>query len=97
MPLGMALHNHATLKRLTRLQLLPPINRTDLHTNHVLVSVLRLEVTHALRLLDPGIPDDAVFKIVADDVQARLAVLEDRCRGLLDRLVDAVSFAGNRE
>ena len=73
----MALHNLPALKRIPRLQLLPPIHSPNLHTDHILIPIVRLEVRHALRLLDPRIPYHAVGEVVALDIESRLAVLED--------------------
>lgn len=71
------LYKHTTLPHLALLQLLPAIYGSDLDTDHVLVAVVRREVTHRLRLLDPRIPGDGVLDVVANDVKARLAVLKN--------------------
>jgi hypothetical protein len=91
----MALRNHATLESLTPLQLLPPIHSTDLHADELLVRILRPEISHGLRLLDPGVPHNSVFEVVADDIEARLAVLQHGSGVLLDGFVDAVGLAGD--
>lgn len=93
----MALNNHAALERVTRVQLLPPIDRTHFHTHHVLVPVLRLEVSHAFCLLDPRVPDYGVDQVVADHIESWLAVLQDRGGVLLDGGVDAICLAGDGE
>lgn len=91
----MALRNHTTLERLTCLQLLPSIDRTNLHADELLVRILRPEVGGGLRLLNPRVPHNGVFEVVADDVEEGLAVLEHRGSVLLDGLVDAVGLAGD--
>jgi hypothetical protein len=91
----MALANHATLESVTRLKLLPSIDSADLDANELLVRVLGPEIGHGLRLLDPRVPHDGVFEVVADDVEARLAVLQHRGSVLLDGLVDAVGLASD--
>ncbi len=93
----MALQDLSTLERLTRLQLLPAVHSTHLDTDHVLVAIVRLEVTHALRLLDPRVPDYAVHNAVSLDIKTRLSVLHDRGDVLLDRLIDTIDFAGDAE
>lgn len=90
-----AFGNHAALKGLTSLQLLPSIDGTDLHANESLVRVLGPEVGGGLRLFDPGVPHDGVFEVVADDVEEGLAVLQHGGGVLLDGLVDAVGLAGD--
>jgi len=70
-----ALGDHATLERITRLQLLPSVHSTDFNADELLVCILRPEIAHGLCLFDPGVPHDGVFEVVADDVEAGLAVL----------------------
>ena len=66
-------------------------------THHLLIPLLRLKVAHRFRLLNPRVPDNGVFEVVAHDVQRGLAVLDDGGGVLLDGGVDAVDFAGDRE
>lgn len=91
----MALRNHTTLKCLASLQLLPSIDRTNLHTDEPLVRILRPKVGGGLRLLNPRVPDNGVFEVVADDVEEGFAVLQYGGGVLLDGLVDAVGLAGD--
>lgn len=93
----MTLDDLSALENLPWLQLRPPIHRPDLHTHHVLVPIFWLEVAHRLGLLDPRIPRYGVLEVVALDVEAGFAVVQDRGRVLLNRLVDAVDFAGDAE
>ena len=90
-----ALCNHATLKGLAGLQLLPSIDSADLHADKSLVSILGPEVGGSLGLRDPRVPHDGVFEIVAGDVEEGLAVLQHGGGVLLDGLVDAVGLAGD--
>jgi hypothetical protein len=89
-----ALDQLATLPNLALLQLLPPLDRANLDADHVLVAVVGREVAHSLCLLDPRVPGDCVLDVVADDVEAGHAVLEDGGCVLWDSLVDAVDLAG---
>ena len=62
----------------------------------MLVVVIGREVAHGLCLLDPGVPDDGVLEVVAHNIEAGLAVLDDgggvlRDVGILDFLV-SVAF-----
>lgn len=91
----MALNNHTTLKGLTALQLLPPIDSADLNAHELFVRVLGPEVRHGLGLGDPRVPHDRVLEVVARDVEQRLAVLQHGGGVLLDGLVDAVGLAGD--
>lgn len=91
----MTLHPHPTLKSITGLQLRPPVHRSHLHTQHLLIPVLGLKVIHRLRLLDPRVPHHAVHQILTLDVETRLAFGEDGGGVLLDGLVHAVDFAGD--
>lgn len=92
-----ALHNHTTLKSLTTLQLLPSIDGADLDADEVLVRILGPEIGHRLGLLHPRVPDHGVVEVVADDVEERLAILQDGGGVLLDRLIDAIGLAGDFE
>lgn len=93
----MALDDLPTLERVARLKLLPPVHGADLNTDHVLVALVRLKVTNALCLLDPGVPHYGIYQVVTDYVKARLAILEDRSGVLLDVLVDPIGLAGNAD
>jgi hypothetical protein len=91
----MALRDHATLKCLSSLKLLPSIDSANLNTDEPLVRVLRPEVGGGLCLLDPWVPHNGVFEVVADDVEERLAVLQHGSGVLLDRSVDTIGLAGD--
>jgi hypothetical protein len=93
----MRLHGLPALERLTGLELLPPINRTNLDAHHLLVAVLWLEVAHALSLLNPWVPHHAVVETFTDHIEARLAVLSNGRRVLLDRLIDTIDLACNSD
>ena len=73
-PLEMTLKDLPALKGITGLQLLPTVDGTRLHTDHVLVAVLGLKVADAVRLLNPGIPDDGVLQIVTNHIETWLAI-----------------------
>lgn len=94
-PQSVSLENLTALKGLARLERLPTFYGSDLDAHHVLIAILGLEVAHALRLLNPGVPDHAVLEVVADDVEGGLAVLHDGGRVLWNFLVDTIDFAGN--
>ncbi|KAI7110340.1 galactose mutarotase-like protein [Hortaea werneckii] len=91
----MTLKDLAALKRITGLQLLPTIDSTRLHTDHILVAVLGLEIADAIRLLNPRVPDDRILQIVTNHIETRLAVKQDRGSVLLNVLVDSVSLTGD--
>ena len=57
------------------------------------IPIIRLEITHGLRLLDPWIPHHRIVEVVSLDIQSWVAVLDYRSRVLLDRLVHPVSLA----
>ena len=91
----MALRNHTTLESLATLKLLPSVHSANLDADELLVCILRPEISHGLRLFDPGVPHDGVFEVVTDDIEAGLAVLQHGGGVLLDGLVDAVGLAGD--
>ena len=91
----MALRNHTTLESLATLKLLPSVLSANLDADELLVCILRPEISHGLRLFDPGVPHDGVFEVVTDDIEAGLAVLQHGGGVLLDGLVDAVGLAGD--
>lgn len=93
----MALHNLPTLEDIPWLELLPPIHRTHLYTNEMLVCVLGLEIRHRLILLNPRIPYHSILEVVPGDVEARLAVRGDGGRVLFDGLIHTVGLAGDGE
>ena len=72
--LEMALEDLPALEGITGLQLLPTIDGTRLHTDHILVAVLGLKIADAIRLLDPRVPDDRILQIVTNHIETRLAV-----------------------
>lgn len=90
-----------TLQDLTRfeavlgLQRREAVDRSCLDTNHVLVTVLGGKVADGLHALLPRVPDHSVLQVVPDNVEAGLAVLQDRGRVLLEGLVHAVGLAGD--
>ena len=89
----MALQNNTSLKPVITLQSRPSVDRTGLYTNHVLVSVLWLEIADCLCSFLPWVPDDSVCQVISGDVDDGLAFVEDRGRVLLQRLVDTVDCA----
>lgn len=91
----MSLRDHATLKGLSGLQLLPAVDGTNLHADEPLVRIFRPEISGGLGLLDPRVPHNGVFKVVANDIEERLAILEHGGSILLDGLVDAVGLASD--
>jgi hypothetical protein len=91
----MALADHAALESVACLKLLPSVDGTNLDTNELLVRILRPQIGHGLRLLDPRVPHDSIFEVVADDIEAGLAVLQHGGGVLLDGFVDAVGLAGD--
>jgi len=95
--LQVALSDHAALEGVTRLKLLPSVHCAHFNADELLVRVLRPEVGHGLRLFDPRVPYNGVFEVVADDIEARLAVLKHRGGVLLDGLVHAIGLAGDLE
>jgi hypothetical protein len=90
-----AFGNHAALKGLASLQLLPSVDGADLHADKSLVRILGPEIGGSLGLCDPRVPHDGVFEVVAGDVEEGLAVLKHGGGILLDGLVDAVGLAGD--
>jgi hypothetical protein len=90
-----ALGNHAALKGLASLQLLPSVYSADFHADESLVRIFRPEIGGSLGLRDPRVPYDGVFEVVAGDVEEGLAVLKHGGGILLDGLVDAIGFAGD--
>lgn len=86
-----------TLKGVTRLDLLPALDGTGLDAEHVFVAVVRGEVGDGGGLVGPGVPDDNVVEIVADDRVDGPAVLEDDDRGLRagGGRVDSVRLGGD--
>jgi hypothetical protein len=94
-PSDQALNCLSTLKHLALLQLLPPLHSTHLDTDHLLVALIRRKVAHSLCLLDPRVPHNGVLQVVAHNVEAGRAVLDNGCRALRDAGVDAVDFAGD--
>jgi len=93
----MALESLSGLEPIIALQRDPPINRTRLHTQHVLVPILGREVTDGLRALSPRVPDDEIVEVVPDHVERGLAVYKDGRCVLLQSLVDAVGRAFDAE
>lgn len=91
---SMCPRNHASLPRLPTLQLRPAFHGTHLHTNHPLVPILRLKVTHPLALLNPRVPHHRVRQVVAHYVNVAGAVFLDCRRVLRNAGVDAVDFGG---
>jgi hypothetical protein len=90
-----ALGDHAALKGLASLQLLPSVDSANLDADEPLVRILGPEVGGGLGLCDPRVPHDGVFEVVAGDVEEGLAVLQHGGGVLLDGLVDAVGLAGD--
>ena len=84
------------LKSVALLQLLPPLDGSGLHAEHLLPAVLGLKVLDAGRLVDPGVPDHDLVEVVADDAEARSAGLgdDDGVSGAVDGGVDGVGLGG---
>jgi hypothetical protein len=64
----------ATLPRVTGLKSLPCRNRASLHTDHILVCLIRAKVGHALGLLNPGVPDNYIGESFPSDREESLIV-----------------------
>jgi hypothetical protein len=92
-----------TLKDLTSLKTIlgfksnPTINSTSLDTNHLLVTILGLEVGDGFGAFSPWVPDDCVLHVVSDDIETGLVVHEDGGCVLGEGLVDAVDGAFDAE
>ncbi len=95
--LKQTLDQHASFPHLALLHFLPAIDGTNLDTDHVLVTIIWREVTHCLGFLDPWVPCNSVFDSVTNDIKAGFAVFQNRCRVLLDILVDTVHFTSDLE
>lgn len=63
------------LKGVTLVELLPAADAASLDADHLLPAVLGCKVGHAGRLGGVRVPDDDVVEVVADDAEARGAVL----------------------
>lgn len=88
----------SSLPRLAGLQFLPSPDRTRLHTDHVLIPLLRRKIRHAARVR-PGVPDDHLRQVVSCDTELRLTSLgnDDWCTGPASGSVDAVDLGGDGE
>ena len=90
-----ALSNHASLKCLSSLQLLPSVDSADFHANESLVRILGPKIGGSLGLRDPWVPNDSVFEVVTGDVEEGLAILQHGGGVLLDGLVDTIGLPGD--
>lgn len=93
----MALHKLSSLETILCLERGPAADGTRLDTHHLLVAVLGSIIADALSSLLPWIPDDGVLEIIPSDIEAGLAIDEDRGGVLLEVLVNAVDLAGDGE
>lgn len=84
------------LKHIPLLQPRPRTHAPRLDADHAAPAVLGLKVAHAGGLVGPGVPDDHVGEVVADEAEARGAVLRDGKgrRGRGGGGVDAVGLGG---
>lgn len=83
------------LESVTLLQLLPSLDGAWFDTHHVLPSVLGLEISNAVGLLNPGVENDRILEVVSQDTEPCLATLGDdeRVAGALGGCVDTISLA----
>lgn len=65
------------LKGIALFQLLPALDGTGLNAQHVLPAVLGRKVLNAGGLVDPGVPDNDLVEVVADDAVTGAAGLGD--------------------
>lgn len=91
--LQVALNKHTAFEHLTLFQLLPSIDSANLNADHLLVAIIWGKVSHGFGLLDPRVPGDSVLDIVADNIEAWLAILQNACGIDLDVFVYSVDLA----
>lgn len=92
-------HKHlSTLPRLSRLECFPTIHGAHFHTDHSLITILGLKISHTLGFFHPRIPHDAVFDAaVARHVERGFPVFYDGGGGLFDGFVDTIDFSRDGE
>lgn len=94
--LSIGSRNHlSAFPGLPSFQLLPSLDRTSLHTDHVLVSVERGEIADVLRV-HPWIPNNNFIQIISDDAEPLLSSFVDNDWGIWSagRSVHSVCCAG---
>lgn len=88
-----------TLKRISRFQNLPRTHGTRFYAQHILIPLLWLKVRHTLRFFNPGVPDDDIGQVIAEDSKLGLVVRQDGDGHGGGRVagggVDAVGFGGD--
>lgn len=84
------------LKGVALLQLLPSLDAARLDAEHAVPAVLGGKVPYGGRLVDPGVPDNDLVEVVADDTETLGAGLgdDDWVLGTLGGGIDTVSLAG---
>jgi hypothetical protein len=92
----------SAFQRVTGLELLEPVDGASLDTDHVAPAVVGGKVGHALGLGLPGVPDDDIVKVVADDAVDLLAGIvgvgdDDGNLGAAGGREDGICLAGNLE
>jgi hypothetical protein len=95
--LQVALKDLTSLKAILGLKSDPAIDSTSLNTDHLLVTILGLEVSDGFGTFSPRVPDDGVLHVVSDDIETGLVVDENGGCVLSERLVDAVDGAFDAE
>ena len=88
------LNNLTSLPGLASLNLNPRSYGAGLNANHVLVSVIGLEIRNGFGLLSPWIPDNRVLKILTHNIEPRLTPFKNRSSVLRDFVVDSIGFPG---
>jgi hypothetical protein len=73
-------------------------HESDLKLTHVLIPILRAEISHTCRLIYPGIPHNDIIERLTLDSEPRITVLVYEHGGLrIDILVDTIRFSGYRD
>jgi hypothetical protein len=90
----------STLPGFSSFKCLPTRHRTSFHTDHVLVSLIRSKVGHALGLFNPRVPDHDIVQSLPSNREQRLVILsrgDDNGNGWVETLVNTISFLGDGE
>jgi hypothetical protein len=95
--LQVALEDLTSLKAILSLKSDPAVDSTSLNTDHLLVTILGLEVSNGFGTFSPRVPDDSVLHVVSDNIETRLVIDEDGGCVLSERLVDTVDGAFDAE
>jgi hypothetical protein len=95
--LQVALEDLTSLKAILSLKSDPAVDSTSLNTDHLLVTILGLEVSNGFGTFSPRVPDDSVLHVVSDNIETRLVIDEDGGCILSERLVDTVDGAFDTE